>query len=345
VYRGGVCWGAVQSLINQTIIPLTLILSVFFLKASYSLRQNLGAAIIVIGAIVSVLPSFLEPSTATSSRTSTTATGVIVFLASVIPGGFSNVYKEYAFKTSEHSVDIYYMTTWVTLFQVLTGLMFMPAQSIPALGGVPFDEMGKQMVDGSKCMFGENPMPGDDCEGAGMILLVYVAVNFFYNVFSLLVVKHGSASLSVIAAAVALPLTNMSFSWKEVMGVDYEPFDYRNLVSTGIVLVGFIIYSRGGEDEGEELWSPRTRKIEEKKPKGKVLGLAAAGGSVMYIRPRADSDPTTPGYTPIMVAKFGNGSGFPKNVGGYGAVGETVPLIINGGGGRGIEEGFEPSSV
>ena len=46
---GAFVGGAVQSLINQTIIPLTLILSVFFLKASYSLRQNLGAAIIVIG--------------------------------------------------------------------------------------------------------------------------------------------------------------------------------------------------------------------------------------------------------------------------------------------------------
>ncbi|GMH64830.1 hypothetical protein TrLO_g4870 [Triparma laevis f. longispina] len=342
---GAFVGGAVQSLINQTIIPLTLILSIIFLKASYGFKQNLGAGIIVMGAVVSVLPSFLEPKEASSARTATTATGIIVFLASVVPGAFSNVYKEYAFKTSEHSVDIYYMTTWVTLFQVLTGLLFMPAQSIPALGGVPFNEMGQQMIDGSRCMVGENPMPGDECEGAGGILLVYVGVNFFYNVFSLLVVKHGSASLSVIAAAVALPLTNMSFSWKQVMGVDYEPFDYRNLISTAIVLLGFIIYSRGGSDEGEELWSPRTRKIEEKKPKGKTLGLMAAGGSVMYMRPRADSDPTTPGYTPIMVAKFGNGSGYSKNVGGYGAVGETVPLVINGGGGGGIEEVFEPSSV
>ena len=46
-------------------------------------------------------------------------------------------------------------------------------------------------------------------------------------------VKHGSASLSVIAAAVALPLTNMSFSAKWLMGRDYEPFDYANLVWTG----------------------------------------------------------------------------------------------------------------
>ena len=332
---------------------MTLILSKLFLGAIYNRKQNGGALVIVIGAIFSVLPSLIRGGG--NDRSSTTMTGVVVFILSVVPGAFSNVYKEYAFKTSEHSVDIYYMTVWVTLFQVLTGLIFMPAQSLPALGGIPIDEMGKNMVDGNSCMFGYNSLPGDDCEGSGAILLVYVAINFLYNIFSLLVVKHGSASLSVISAAIALPLTNMSFSWRQLMGKDYEPFDYLNIVSTFVVLFGFIIYSRGGEEDDDlaDLWTPITRRREEKKVKGKILGLASAGGSTMYLRPRSDSDPTTPGYTPLMVKRINNSA--EKRGGGgqgffyYGSNGETAPLMVSGGvgtGGTNAEaEDFEPSSV
>ena len=344
--------GAVQSLINQTTIPMTLILSKLFLGATYSRKQNLGAIVIVVGAIFSVMPSMIKKGG--SHRSATTMTGVVVFILSVVPGAFSNVYKEYAFKTSENSVDIYYMTVWVTLFQVLTGLLFMPAQSIDALGGIPMDQMGKNLVDGNRCMMGYDSLPGDDCQGAGNILLIYVAINFAYNIFSLLVVKHGSASLSVISAAVALPLTNMSFSWKELMGVDYEPFDYLNVVSTFVVLFGFLIYSNGGKEDDDmaDLWTPVTRRKEEKKIKGKILGLASAGGSTMYLRPRSDSDPTTPGYTPLMVQRINNlNQGGGRKDGGffyYGSNGETEPLMIVGGTGgdnNGNGNSFEPSSV
>ena len=247
------------------------------------------------------------------------------------------------------------MTTWVSLFQITTGMFFLPTQSLKALGGIPWSEMGSQFVDGTYCTMGINARPGDDCEGAGLILLGYVVINFLYNIFSLLVVKHGSASLSVIAAAVALPLTNMSFSAKWLMGRDYEPFDYVNLLSTLVVLSGFILYSRSdaASDEDPDLWTPRTRKIETSKPKGKTLTLAAAGGSMAYLRPRSDSDPTTPGYTPIMVAKMGKGGTVDRlnqsmQGGSYGGMGETVPLVAGGGWdkAKGEEDDeFEPSSV
>jgi len=368
-------------------------LSKLFLNATYNKLQNAGAAIILVGAVVSVLPSImdkpgddtaplepwhnhhhhshgegdleleqsLDPSLgdsvrhlASSVRSATSMAGVVIFLLSIVPGSFSNVYKEHAFKSAENSVDIYYMTTWVTLAQVITGFLFMPLQNLPALGGVPWSDLWQQMIDGNMCMWGKNPRPGDDCSGAGVIMLWYVAINFVYNIFSLLVVKHGNANLSVVTAAIALPLTNMSFSWRLVMGKDYEPFQNTNLLATAIVLGGFILYSKGDDlgsaSDSAAVLSPKSahRMVEEKGKKGKVLGLAAAGGSVMYMRPRSDSDPTTPGYTPMMQ------QGYRKGRGGVGAspayygstaqisIGESVPFV-NGGVAEGDE--FEPSSV
>jgi len=46
----------------------------------------------------------------------------------------------------------------------------------------------------------------------------YVLVNFAYNVFQLLVTKHGGATVLVISAALALPITNMAFSMRWIMG-------------------------------------------------------------------------------------------------------------------------------
>jgi hypothetical protein len=389
---GAYVGGAVQSLINQTTIPLTLMLSKCFLNATYSKLQNLGAVIILAGACVSVLPSLLskkddddssmphsselhdlsdEPhqhrSLAESVRSATTMVGVVTYLLSIVPGAFSNIYKEWAFKAAENSVDIYYMTAYVSFFQVATGFLFMPLQNLPALGGVPWSDLWQQMIDGNKCMWGYNPREGDECESAGVIMLWYVIINFLYNIFSLLVVKHGSANLSVITAAIALPLTNMSFSWRLVMGPDYEPFDNINLVATAIVLFGFIMYSKGDDSnvhadpnvDGGQL-SPKSaaRKVSMLAKKGKVLGLASAGGSVMYMRNRSDSDPTTPGYTPMYAKRSGRGvkaspafnsygsgygSGYGNNYGSVGiSIGENVPVFADG---AVTGETFEPSSV
>jgi len=87
------------------------------------------------------------------------------------------------------------------------------------------------------------------------------------------------------------------------MGKDCEKFDVFNLLSTAIVLAGFVFYSTNEKKKENVMFSPRTEHaLEQKKPKGKTLGLAAAGGSVMYVRPRADSDPTTPFSTPMIDA-------------------------------------------
>lgn len=160
-------------------------------------------------------------------------------------------YKEYAFKTSVHT-DIYYLTTCVSTIQVLFGFMFLPMLALPMFGGVPFNDIPSQLTRGWSCFLNRNSLPGDDCRHGFVTMLrsvsqsvtsslevypdgylaysrwwrafvclsviSYVAVNFGYNVFQLLITKHGGATVLVISAALALPVTNMAFSWTLVMG-------------------------------------------------------------------------------------------------------------------------------
>ncbi len=48
----------------------------------------------------------------------------------------------------------------------------------------------------------------------------YVLVNFLFNVLQLLITKHGGATLLVISAALALPVTNLAFKLHFIMGAD-----------------------------------------------------------------------------------------------------------------------------
>lgn len=76
--------GAVQNLLNQVIIPMTLVLSFLFLGQTFTVAQSSGAAIIFAGAAVAVFPSFTGQDS--GDRNTSTVLGVLVFLISVIPG-------------------------------------------------------------------------------------------------------------------------------------------------------------------------------------------------------------------------------------------------------------------
>jgi drug/metabolite transporter (DMT)-like permease len=75
--------GAVQNLLNQVIIPMTLVLSFLFLGQTFTLAQSSGAGIIFVGAAVAVFPSFTGQQ---GGPNTSSALGIAVFLVSVIPG-------------------------------------------------------------------------------------------------------------------------------------------------------------------------------------------------------------------------------------------------------------------
>lgn len=82
---GAYTGGALQTLLNQTIIPVTLLMSFFYLSTKYRMSQCSGATLILAGAVVAVIPSL------TSQSASSTTVGASIYLSSVLPGAFSNV--------------------------------------------------------------------------------------------------------------------------------------------------------------------------------------------------------------------------------------------------------------
>ena len=89
-------------------------------------------------------------------------------------------------------------------------------------------------------------MEGDNCKGAFYLFWAYVLVNWLLNVLLLMLTKEGSAVMLVVAGALALPITNVAFSVKGIMGSEVEPFSLFDLLGLIFVIVGFLVYSSFG---------------------------------------------------------------------------------------------------
>jgi len=177
------------------------------------------------------------------------------YLCQVIPFAASNVYKDIAFKAID--MDVWYLQFWDVFWQSLVGTLLFPINTIlPEPATVAWSSIPGSMKNGTLCLIGEDLItpensncnaknPCDDCYNAWLVLIIYMCINVAYNVFILLVIKYGSATILSIAQTIRLPLTNICFSFKFIMGKDTTPFSPYSLGGLMVILAGLIAYRVG----------------------------------------------------------------------------------------------------
>jgi len=260
--------GTMQQLLNQAIIPVTMVGSFIFLKERYSLMQIGGSLLIVGGVIVSLLPSL----TNSSANSGNTPFFNMFFLSQAIPFAASNLYKDVAFKSVD--MDVWYFQFWDVFYQSLIGTFLFPFNTLlphRSSAYIQWKEMPIDMKNGAVCLSGTNvktpynsdcgtpSFPCDACYHAWLTLMIYMSVNVIYNVFILLVIKHGSATVLSVAQTVRLPLASIAFSQTWIMGKEQtEPFSSYTLYGLFIILAGLTSFRAGSlikkklKGEGEE---------------------------------------------------------------------------------------------
>ena len=152
---------ALQQILNQTLIPLTMICSFAFLGTRFRGLAMLGAGLIFSGAAVTVYGS-VERSGSGDNEHSTEHfrwyASVIYFLSNV-PMALSAVYKEIAFR--DRTVDVWYLCFWVSTYQFLVSFAFVPMLGVPFLSGdldpPPLSALPGQFWDGAMCWVGASP--------------------------------------------------------------------------------------------------------------------------------------------------------------------------------------------
>lgn len=236
--------GSTQALLLQAVIPFTMTLSYIILKERYQKLQYLGATVILTGVLFVLVPKALDPSA--SSGENNLFLFNMIFLMSDLPQAMSSVYKEIAFT---EDLDVNYLQAWVALWQVIFGFVLAPVNSLKFLGSnaMPLDQIPNALLNGGKCMVGINSIVEncgsncDDCSGAWISLVIYLAFNMLYNVAIVLVIKYGGANLVYFVMTLRLPLVQVAFTLKFISNPP-DQFHWYSIVGLMLILGGLIIY-------------------------------------------------------------------------------------------------------
>jgi hypothetical protein len=132
---GAYCPGEMQTILNQLVIPLTMIGAAVFLGTTFAGHQVWGSALILFGAGIASADYFLHPNPAGVSMSTggmTFSTTIVLYFMSIVPSAFSNIYKER--KMKELDMNEVHTSTVVSFWQLLIGFVFLPLMALPALG-------------------------------------------------------------------------------------------------------------------------------------------------------------------------------------------------------------------
>jgi len=165
-----------------------------------------------------------------------------------------------AFRGSDDDLDVNVLQFWVACFQMVTNFVAMPIYSLDILGAqqVPLTQMPRLIDGGTHCLFlledqvtmncglpGQKPC--DHCAGAWIPVACYLAFNVSFNVFTMLVIKHGSAALSFLVATLRMPLASLAFASPLIMGPQAMQPGLSDLISLVVIMLGLCTYRYGGQ--------------------------------------------------------------------------------------------------
>mmetsp|Transcript_96406 Transcript_96406/g.274806 ORF Transcript_96406/g.274806 Transcript_96406/m.274806 type:complete len:438 (-) Transcript_96406:248-1561(-) len=223
--------GQYQTLLNQSLIPCTMIASAVFLRSKFYWPQVSGAFIILTGAFLVLSPSFFGDAPPVETRWYAN----LLYFASNIPMALSAVYKEYAFSDGSN-VHVLLLTQTVSIYQFLFGFVLAPLQMVPGVGtahGQSFDDITSSFMGGWYKF-----MEGNEYTA---LMIGYCFINFVFNTIGLYLTKHAGAALNSISFSMLLPLTTMSYSLP-FLGKNREEIVPSTVAGLAVVLMGFLLY-------------------------------------------------------------------------------------------------------
>ena len=202
-------------LVQQSAIPISMAISKVALKAEYTFYQYLGAAVVLFGIFIVLIPQLSSHGSSSGEDDSTFQLfWIAVMVFSCIPMCLSSVYKEKALGETE--IDVVYLNGWVAVYQFLFSLpLCIPSSAVIGMG---LTEIMPNLWGGAKCWVGINTvmagnakgLPADDCSAAPLFYNFYLAFNVVFNILIVVILKHGSANIMWMASTVIVSYSTNS---------------------------------------------------------------------------------------------------------------------------------------
>jgi len=240
--------GPVVAVLSKACIPVMMLGSIAFLGTRYRWTHFAGAATILLGVAVNLVPYTLSAGRHIDRDTLSHAFWAILVIAAVVPAAASNLFKEKRLKQAP--TNVWHFNAWVALFQLFWGMsmawtVFVPMPS-PATH-IRLREFPRYMLDSSMCFLGlvdQNPNISDACTDTWAVFAVFIVFNVIFNVLMLYVFRNGSAVLAIVVGTSTLTLTNLTYHVSTIAGEAYDgQFSPFNLAALGVILVGIVVYN------------------------------------------------------------------------------------------------------
>jgi drug/metabolite transporter (DMT)-like permease len=246
--------GVVQSALSQVVIPVTLMLSVCYLGASFSHMMYAGALIIFAGVAIELAPSLFSALHEGGNEASTSGFWALAFVLGQVPAALCSIYQEQAF-TQGVRVNVVLMMAWSSLAQFVFLLVAVPLDWIPGFGTTTPSGFANEMWDAVLCTANRleaNP----ECSNAAVVLACCIATMLFTNVFQALLVKHSSAALAVLVLTL--------IPW--LMGPQHtEQMSGTQIAALAVLMTGVCVY-RYADVTSEERVRAKTKSRGESMP-------------------------------------------------------------------------------
>eukprot|EP01102_Stenamoeba_stenopodia_P001506 TRINITY_DN11300_c0_g1_i1.p1 TRINITY_DN11300_c0_g1~~TRINITY_DN11300_c0_g1_i1.p1 ORF type:complete len:501 (-),score=84.12 TRINITY_DN11300_c0_g1_i1:64-1566(-) len=270
IYGSTVTNPTLVSMYTQLNIPATIGASFIFLGARYRLSHYMGAALVIGGvALVTFAPAESSSDGSAGSVTGSIPAGSgegpppfshgqllyghLLFVVQCIPAALAAVVKEWCL--AGEGMDIYYINAWESLFQVFLGIIMIPlvlyvpdpanAAILPDLSGLPDYFKNATLCIAAKLPVADYP-PCSVPAPAWSMILAFVGFDVVFNIFLLLLVKNGSATLMWLGIALSIPFTSVVSAilmhWNFFDNQPAPASDAFSIPAIIIIILGILIY-------------------------------------------------------------------------------------------------------
>lgn len=227
----------VMTLVDKITLPLTMLVSYYYLRSRYRDNHYLGCFLTIYGIMVSFLPELINPNYGNIYW-------LCVYIVSIIPGVLSYCYKEAILKNND--LDIWWLNTWISVWQILFGILTFPMLFAPLPSGedLKIEDLGNYFDRASKCQFlGENSNLEDNCNYSLLYLFVYQVISTLTNVLMFNIIRDESSVVFIIINMVKMPVTAFLGSFHELVGDSAENINIYDVFSFIMIGTGIMVYN------------------------------------------------------------------------------------------------------
>jgi hypothetical protein len=281
-------------LVQQSAIPISMLISKIALQAQYTFSQYLGAGVVLMGIVVVLLPNFFSGGSGTAndpadaSHSSSELLWIFILVISCVPMCLSSVYKEMAL--GEMDIDVVFLNGWVAIYQFLFAIpLCIPSTQVVNMSVA---DIIPNLVGGMRCWFGINTIDAhnrtgslviDDCSTAPLFVNTYLVFNIVFNILIVVILKHGSANIMWMASTVIVPLSNVAFSLKIMPG--HQPLRSYDIIGLFIIMGGLVLYRFTAQIIAlvEKISGKEHVEDAEAEKRARLVGIKAEGKQTKYV--------------------------------------------------------------